>query len=74
MITGAIKGKVDRIWTDLWNGGIADPLKGIEQLTYLMFIHDLDGTIGPHASPTDFSPLFGGAIYALEPLQGPRPA
>lgn len=42
MITGAIKGKVDRIWTDLWNGGIADPLKGIEQLTYLMFIHDLD--------------------------------
>ena len=42
MITGAIKGKVDKIWTDLWSGGISDPLKGIEQLTYLMFIHDLD--------------------------------
>lgn len=42
MITGAIKNKVDRIWTDIWAGGIANPVMVIEQLTYLMFIHDLD--------------------------------
>ena len=38
MITGAIKNKVDKIWTDIWAGGITNPLTVIEQLTYLMFI------------------------------------
>ena len=42
MITGAIKNKVDKIWTDIWAGGIANPLTVIEQLTYLMFIRSLD--------------------------------
>ena len=42
MITGAIKNKVDKIWTDLWAGGIVNPLTVIEQLTYLMFIRSLD--------------------------------
>lgn len=42
MITGAVKNKVDKIWTDLWAGGITNPLTVIEQLTYLMFIRSLD--------------------------------
>lgn len=42
MITGAIKNKIDKIWTDIWAGGIANPLTVIEQLTYLMFIRSLD--------------------------------
>lgn len=42
MITGDIKNKVDKIWTDLWAGGITNPLTVIEQLTYLMFIRSLD--------------------------------
>lgn len=42
MITGAIKNKVDKIWTDLWAGGVVNPLTIIEQLTYLMFIRSLD--------------------------------
>ncbi len=42
MITGAIKNKVDKIWTDVWAGGITNPLTVIEQLTYLMFIRSLD--------------------------------
>ena len=41
-ITGAIKNKVDKIWTDIWAGGITSPLTVIEQLTYLMFIRSLD--------------------------------
>ena len=36
MITGAIKNKVDKIWTDITN-----PLTVIDQLTYLMFIRSL---------------------------------
>ena len=42
MITGAIKNKIDKIWTDIWAGGISNPLTVIEQLTYLMFIRSLD--------------------------------
>lgn len=42
MITGVIKNKIDKIWTDTWAGGITNPLTVIEQLTYLMFIRSLD--------------------------------
>ena len=42
MITGAIRNKVDKIWLDIFAGGITNPLTVIEQLTYLMFIRSLD--------------------------------
>lgn len=42
VITGEIKNKIDKIWTDKWAGGITQPLTVIEQLTYLMFIRSLD--------------------------------
>ena len=42
MITGSIRNKVDKIWLDIFAGGIANPITVIEQLTYLMFMHDLD--------------------------------
>lgn len=42
MVTGIIKNKIDKIWTDIWAGGITNPLTVIEQLTYLMFIRSLD--------------------------------
>lgn len=42
MITGEIRNKIDRIWTDMWAGGITNPITVIEQLTYLMFIRSLD--------------------------------
>ncbi|MCR5605123.1 MAG: N-6 DNA methylase, partial [Lachnospiraceae bacterium] len=42
MITGVIKNKIDKIWEDIWAGGITNPITVIEQLTYLMFIRSLD--------------------------------
>jgi len=42
MITGEIRNKIDKIWTDIWAGGITNPLTVIEQLSYLMFIRSLD--------------------------------
>jgi type I restriction enzyme M protein len=42
MITGELKSKVDRIWEMFWTGGLTNPLDVIEQITYLMFIRDLD--------------------------------
>ena len=42
MITGELKNKIDSIWEIFWTGGLTNPLDVIEQMTYLMFIHDLD--------------------------------
>jgi len=42
MIIGELKNKIDRVWEMFWTGGITNPLDVIEQITYLMFIRDLD--------------------------------
>ena len=42
MITGELKNRIDSIWEIFWTGGLTNPLDVIEQMTYLMFIHDLD--------------------------------
>lgn len=42
MITGELKGRVDRVWDAFWSGGISNPLEVIEQITYLLFIRRLD--------------------------------
>lgn len=42
MITGELKNKIDSLWDAFAAGGVVNPLEVIEQITYLMFIHDLD--------------------------------
>lgn len=42
MITGQLKNKIDALWDVFATGGLTNPLEVIEQITYLMFIHDLD--------------------------------
>ncbi len=42
MITGELKNKIDSLWDIFAAGGLVNPLDVIEQITYLMFIHDLD--------------------------------
>lgn len=42
MITGELKNKIDSLWDVFAAGGLVNPLEVIEQITYLMFIHDLD--------------------------------
>ncbi|MDC1107384.1 class I SAM-dependent DNA methyltransferase [Prolixibacteraceae bacterium] len=44
MITGAQKSTVDQIWNTFWNGGVSNTLTIVEQLTYLIFLRDLDET------------------------------
>ena len=44
MITGELKYKINSLWEIFWTGGITNPLDVVEQMTYLMFIHDLDET------------------------------
>ena len=42
MITGSLRNKVDKLWLEFWQGGIANPLTVIEQITFLMFARLLD--------------------------------
>lgn len=42
MVTGELKSKIDNLWELFWTGGLTNPLDVIEQMTYLMFIRDLD--------------------------------
>ena len=55
MVTGEIKNKIDALWDVFAAGGLTNPLEVIEQITYLMFIRDLDvaraAYIAPHSAP-----------------------
>ncbi len=42
MIAGELKNKIDSLWDVFAAGGLTNPLDVIEQITYLMFIRDLD--------------------------------
>lgn len=64
MVTGVIKNKVDKIWTDIWAGGITNPLTVIEQLTYLMFIRSLDEK---ELEAEDFENTMGGTMDKIFP-------
>ncbi len=44
MITGELKNQIDAIWNTFWTGGISNTITIVEQLTYLIFIKDLDET------------------------------
>jgi type I restriction enzyme M protein len=41
-INNELKNKIDSLWEIFWTGGITNPLEVVEQMTYLMFIRDLD--------------------------------
>lgn len=42
MVTGELRNKIDALWDTFAAGGLVNPLEVIEQVTYLIFIHDLD--------------------------------
>src|SRR5271168_727351 len=37
-----LKALIDRLWDRFWSGGISNPLSAIEQITYLLFMKQLD--------------------------------
>lgn len=37
-----LKALIDKLWQNFWEGGIANPLTAIEQITYLLFMKRLD--------------------------------
>lgn len=72
MITGELKNKIDGLWDDFAAGGIVNPLEVIEQITYLIFIHDLDETDNIHAKESAMLGLPYETIFTGEVEIGDR--
>lgn len=72
MITGELKSKIDGLWETFWTGGITNPLDVIEQMTYLMFIHDLDDSDNLRAKESAMLGLPYQSVFAGEVQIGDR--
>ena len=64
MITGDNKNQIDSIWDSFWSGGFSNPLEGIEQGTFLLFIkrpdelHTLTERKAAHSGQPVENPMF----------------
>ena len=72
MITGEMKNKIDGLWDIFAAGGLVNPLEVIEQITYLMFIHDLDEVDNTRAKESAMLGLPFQSIFAEEVKIGER--
>ena len=71
MVTGELKNKIDSLWEIFWTGGLTNPLDVIEQMTYLMFIRDLDDSDNTRAKEAvmlgvPFKSIFSGEVQVGE--------
>ena len=73
MITGELKNKIDSLWDIFAAGGLTNPLDVIEQMTYLMFIHDLDEADNTHAKEAVMLGLPYKSIFTDSVRIGDRP-
>ena len=72
MITGELKNKIDSLWDIFAAGGLVNPLDVIEQITYLMFIHDLDDADNIKSKECAMLGLPFKSIFADEVTVGER--
>ena len=71
-MNGELGNKIDSLWEIFWNGGITNPLDVVEQMTYLMFIKDLDDTDNLRAKEAAMLGLPYKSIFADEVEIGDR--
>ncbi len=71
-MTGELRNKIDSLWDIFFSGGITNPLDVIEQMTYLMFIRDLDDTDNIRAKEAAMLGLSFKSIFADEVEIGDR--
>ena len=72
MITGELKNRIDGLWDVFAAGGLVNPLDVIEQVTYLMFIRDLDDTDNLRAKEAVMLGLPHKSIFAEKVKVGDR--
>lgn len=71
MLPDNIKSKVKELWTKFWSGGISNPLNAIEQITYLLFLKQLDENDKARSdnakkSKSEYTSLFTGRLAYIE--------
>ena len=66
MITGELKNKIDGLWDVFAASGIVEPLSVIEQITYLMFVRDLDDADNKRAKESAMLGLPYQSIFTNE--------
>ena len=64
MLDNELKNKINSLWEIFWTGGITNPLDVVEQMTYLMFIHDLDAADNQRAKESAMLGLPHKSIFA----------
>ena len=72
MITGELKNRINSLWEIFWTGGITNPLEVVEQMTYLMFIRDLDDTDNLRAKESAMLGLPFQSVFSDEVQIGDR--
>ena len=72
MITGELKNRIDALWDIFAAGGLVNPLDVVEQITYLMFIHDLDDSDNRRAKESEMLGLTYQSIFQDELKIGDR--
>ena len=72
MITGELKNKIDGLWDVFAAGGLVNPLEVIEQITYLMFIRDLDDVDNKREKESTMLGLPYTSVFAEEVKIGDR--
>lgn len=72
MVKGELKNKIDALWDSFVAGGLVNPLEVIEQITYLMFIHDLDDSDNIKAKESEMLGLQYNSIFSEEVQIGER--
>ncbi|MFI3325837.1 MAG: class I SAM-dependent DNA methyltransferase [Clostridia bacterium] len=72
MITGEIKNKIDSLWDIFAAGGLVNPLDVVEQITYLMFIRDLDDSDNLKSKESAMLGLPYSSIFTDKVMVGER--
>lgn len=72
MITGELKNKIDGLWDVFASSGLVNPLEVIEQITYLMFIRNLDDADNKRAKDSALLGLSYKSIFSGEVTIGER--
>ena len=72
MITGELKNKIDALWNIFAAGGLVNPLTVIEQITYLMFIRDIDDIDNKREKESAMLGLTYKSIFAEDVVIGDR--
>ena len=73
MITGELKNKIDGLWDIFAAGGLVNPLDVVEQITYLMFIKDLDDADNKRSKEAIMLGIPHNTIFKDEVMVNDRP-